>query len=210
MGSALIVQRDGSVTKSEWLIIFVPEYAWLDIFVLKVSAIYYLALYECNSFIFVWLCCILYCCALLYFTLLYCTVLYCTVLYCTVLYCAVRTLVYCIVCPTIYLNSQLSLPDPFPVLSCLVLSCLVLSCLVLSCLLFCCLLSHGCLLGSISPTQMSCGDHSLYCPSGSSKPLHVGAGFYTVIRKHHRHFLRITTFHFHPFFISQWIHKCKP
>ena len=53
MGSASIVQRDGSVAKSEWLITIVPEYVWLDIFVLKVSAIYYLALYKCNSFIFV-------------------------------------------------------------------------------------------------------------------------------------------------------------
>ena len=117
MGSASIVQRDGSVTKSEWLIIFVPESAWLDIFVLKVSAIYYLALYECNSFIFVLFYCILYCC-----TVLYCTLLYCTVLHCTVLYCSIRTLVYCIVCPTIYLNIQLSLPDPFLVLSSFLLS----------------------------------------------------------------------------------------
>ena len=188
MGSASIVQRDGSVTKSEWLIIFVPEYAWLDIFVLKVSAIYYLALYECNSFIFVLLCCILYCCAVLY-----CTVLYCTVLYFTVLCCATPccTVLYGLWCTALYVPLSISIPSsayltPF-----------------LSCLLFCCLLSLGCLLGSISPTQMSCGDHSLYCPSGSSKPLHVGAGFYTVVRKHHRHFPRITIFHFHPSFISQ-------
>ena len=132
---------------------------------------------------------------MLHIILLYCTVLYCTLLYCTVLYC---TVLYGLWCTALYVPLSISIPSsayltPF-----------------LSCLLFCYLLSLGCLLGSISPTQMSCGDHSLYCPSGSSKSLHVGAGFYTVVRKHHRYFLRITVFHFHPSFISQRVNTCKP
>ena len=68
------------------------------------------------------LCCAVLCCAVLCCAVLRYAVLYCTVLYCTVLYCSIRTLVYCIVCPTIYLNSQLILPDPFLVLSSFLLS----------------------------------------------------------------------------------------
>ena len=120
MGSALIVQRDGSVTKSEWLIIFVPEYAWLDIFVLKVSAIYYLALYECNLFIFVLLCCTLYCYAMLRHAVLYCSVL--TLVYCTVL--------YGLWCTALCVTLSISIPSSSYLTS--FLSCLVLSSFLLS------------------------------------------------------------------------------
>ena len=52
MESASIAQKDDTATGSKWHIIFALESAWLDIFVQKVKAIYFIELYKLNPNLF--------------------------------------------------------------------------------------------------------------------------------------------------------------